>query len=107
MESPDSTINAQKITDVRMVNIAFGRKKMVLQGIYTSWSFDKLIVCPNDTSKRRARQYTFGNTIQFVGPDNYIIRFDNGTERNCDYNVLKIETSKTVILSSETEVVSS
>jgi hypothetical protein len=44
-------------------------------------------------SKRRRRQRLFGHVIQAVGERRYLVRFDNGEEKECASNVLKVESA--------------
>ena len=43
--------------------------------------------------KRRRRERLFGHIIRAVGERRYLVRFDNGEERECASNVLKVESS--------------
>jgi hypothetical protein len=43
-------------------------------------------------SKRRRRQRLFGHVIRAVGGKKYLVRFDNGEEKECPSNILKVES---------------
>jgi hypothetical protein len=43
-------------------------------------------------SKRRRRQRLFGRVIRAVGEKKYLVRFDNGEEKECPSNILKVES---------------
>jgi hypothetical protein len=43
------------------------------------------------SSKRRRRQCLFGHIIRAVGGKKYLVRFDNGEEKKCSLNILKVE----------------
>ena len=44
-------------------------------------------------SKRRRRERWFGHVIQAVGERRYLVRFDNGQEKELPSNVLKVESA--------------
>jgi hypothetical protein len=44
-------------------------------------------------SKRRPRMRLFGHIIQAVGERRYLVRFDNGEEKECPSNILKVESA--------------
>ena len=43
--------------------------------------------------KRRRRERLFGHIIAAVGEKRYLVRFDNGQEKECPSNILKVESS--------------
>jgi hypothetical protein len=43
-------------------------------------------------SKRRRRQRLFGHVVRAVGGKKYLVRFDNGEEKECPSNILKVES---------------
>jgi hypothetical protein len=44
-------------------------------------------------TKRRRRERLFGHIIAAVGEKRYLVRFDNGQEKECPSNILKVESS--------------
>ena len=46
-------------------------------------------------AKRRRRQRLFGHIIQAVGERRYLVRFNNGEEKECASNILKVESALT------------
>ena len=48
-------------------------------------------------SKRRRRQRLFGHIVKAVGERRYLVHFDDGQERECPSNVLKVESASTSI----------
>ena len=44
-------------------------------------------------SKHRRRERWFGHVIQAVGERRYMVRFDNGQEKELPYIVLKVESA--------------
>jgi hypothetical protein len=44
-------------------------------------------------AKRRRRQRLFGHIIQAVGERRYLVRFNNGEEKECASNILKVESA--------------
>jgi hypothetical protein len=43
-------------------------------------------------SKRCRRHRLFGNMIRAIGERHYLVRFDDGQEKECSSNILKVET---------------
>ena len=44
-------------------------------------------------SKRRRRQRLFGHVLRAMGEKCYLVRFDDGQEKECSSNILKVESS--------------
>ena len=81
---PPSTGNTRVLVRKR------GRAKMIIEGTRVSGSFGELIPNPKGPKLRRVREQLFGTVLQSIGTNKYTVRFDNGMERECTSNVIKI-----------------
>ena len=67
-----------------------GRAKMIIEGTRVSGSFCKLIPNPKGPKLRWTRKQLSGTVLQSIGTTKYTVCFDNGMERECTSNVMKI-----------------
>jgi len=67
-----------------------GRAKMIIQGTRISGSFGELVPNPKGPTFKRVRNQLFGTLLRSVGANKYDVVFDNGMERECASNSMKI-----------------
>jgi len=44
-------------------------------------------------TKRRRRQRLYGYVISAIGEKKYLVKFDDGSEKECSSNILRVERS--------------
>jgi len=67
-----------------------GREKIIIQGTRLSGSFGELVPNPKGPNVRRVRDQLFVTVLRSVGANKYAVVFDNGMERVCASNSMKI-----------------
>ena len=76
--------------DTRVLVCKRGRAKMIIEGTQVSGSFGELMPNQKGPKLRRVKEKLFGTVLQSSGTNKYTVQFDNGMERECTSNVMKL-----------------
>jgi len=67
-----------------------GREEMIIQGTRVSGSFGELVPNSKGPTFKRVRHQSFATVLRSVGAKKYAVVFNNGMERECASNSMKI-----------------
>ena len=76
-------------------------EKRITSGARVSGSHGQLRQNPNPAIRRRVKERLYGTVVSATESNKYIVKFDNGLEKECTSRSLKLERSTTALPVSE------